>query len=134
MTKLKTAHILRELRLARNLSQNEIAKALGIDRTTYVKYEHGGSIKRNLPKLADFFAVSTDYLLGRTSSASDDKSASYTIGDEKMTPYNTVSLDDTPLITEHESSLIKQYRCLKPEHQKAVDIQIKYFHNIDNQS
>lgn len=87
---MKTAHILRELRLARNMSQNEIAKALGIDRTTYVKYEHGGSIKRNLPRLADFFHVSTDYLLGRDESTSQDKSTNYVIADKNTTSYNII--------------------------------------------
>ncbi|WP_295159775.1 helix-turn-helix domain-containing protein [Selenomonas sp. AE3005] len=131
---MKTAHILRELRLARNMSQNEIAKALGIDRTTYVKYEHGGSIKRNLPKLADFFNVSTDYLLGRDINTNREEPANYIINDKNSTSYNIASMDDISLISDHESSLIKKYRSLKPEHQKAVDIQIGYFHSLDNKS
>lgn len=127
---MKTAHILRELRLARNMSQNEIAKALGIDRTTYVKYEHGGSIKRNLPKLADFFNVSTDYLLGRSLNTAPAESADYIIADKKTASYD-ISINDISLITEHESMMIQKYRHLKPEHKKAVDIQIDYFHGID---
>ena len=131
---MKTAHILRELRLARDMSQNEIAKALGIDRTTYVKYEHGGSIKRNLPKLADFFNVSTDYLLGRDINTNHEEPANYIINDKNSTSYNIASMDDISLISDHESSLIKKYRSLKPEHQKAIDIQIRYFHSLDNKS
>ena len=134
MIKLKTARILRELRLARNLSQNDIAKALGIDRTTYVKYEHGGSIKRNLPKLADFFHVSTDYLLGRHLNSVLDNAISYNIEQEGTASYNIQSENDTLLFTAHESALIKKYRHLKPEHKKAVDIQIGYFHGIDTNS
>ena len=57
-----------ELRKARTMSQEEVAKALNIDRTTYVKYERGGSVKRNVEKLSKFFNVSTDYLLGRSDS------------------------------------------------------------------
>lgn len=57
-----------ELRKARTMSQEEVAKALNIDRTTYVKYERGGSVKRNVEKLSNFFNVSTDYLLGRSDS------------------------------------------------------------------
>jgi len=56
------------LRKARTMSQEEVAKALNIDRTTYVKYERGGSVKRNVEKLSKFFNVSTDYLLGRSDS------------------------------------------------------------------
>ncbi|WP_432646637.1 helix-turn-helix domain-containing protein [Mitsuokella sp.] len=60
------AEKLKMLRESKGMSQEDCAKALGIDRTTYVKYENGGSIKRNVEKLARFFQVSTDYLLGRT--------------------------------------------------------------------
>lgn len=132
---MKTAQILRELRLSRNMSQDEVAKALGIDRTTYVKYEHGGSIKRNLPRLADFFGVSTDYLLGRS------KNLSYTptfhedcpkTGDTSTAPYHAHVTSYALPHSEHEVSLLSKYRKLKPEHQKAVDIQVDYFHGIDN--
>ena len=57
---------LKALRLDKGLSQAECANAIGIDRTTYAKYENGGSIKRHLEKLATFFDVTTDYLLGRS--------------------------------------------------------------------
>ncbi|MSV25914.1 helix-turn-helix transcriptional regulator [Selenomonas sp. WCA-380-WT-3B 3/] len=57
---------LKALREAKGMSQADCAKAMNIDRTTYAKYENGGSIRRNVEKLAAFFRVSTDYLLGRT--------------------------------------------------------------------
>lgn len=57
---------LKALRLDKGLSQSECAEALGIDRTTYAKYENGGSVKRHIENLANFFDVSTDYLLGRS--------------------------------------------------------------------
>lgn len=64
---MKTSAVkLKELREARGMSQADCARAIGLDRTTYVKYENGGSIRRNVEKLARFFNVSTDYLLGRT--------------------------------------------------------------------
>ena len=134
MTPLKTAQILRELREARHLSQDETARALGIDRTTYVKYERGGSIKRNLPKLADFFHVSTDYLLGRSENITyrptQHKVASTTF-DPILATYSTENIKHSLPYSKHEASLVNKYRDLKPEHQKAVDIQIDYFHSID---
>ena len=57
---------LKSLREAKGMSQADCAKAMNIDRTTYTKYENGGSIRRNVEKLASFFNVSVDYLLGRT--------------------------------------------------------------------
>ncbi len=59
---------LRELRLARGKTQKDMAEYLGIDRTTYVKYETGSSEPNieAINKLADYFSVTTDYLLGKT--------------------------------------------------------------------
>lgn len=61
---MNTAEILKKLRKEKGLSQSDMAKILEIDRSTYTKYEKGGSIKRSLEKLTDFYNVSADYLLG----------------------------------------------------------------------
>lgn len=55
------------LRQKEDLLQRDIADQLHIDRSTYSYYERG---KTNPPldiliKLADYFGVTTDYLLGR---------------------------------------------------------------------
>lgn len=60
--------ILKELRLERNMKQEDLAKLLGINKNTISKYETG---KREpsidmLIKIADIFDVSVDYLVGRT--------------------------------------------------------------------
>ncbi|ARK28740.1 helix-turn-helix domain-containing protein [Halalkalibacter krulwichiae] len=59
------------LKLCRNnkkITQEKLAEKLGIKRPTYAKYETGENLPdiTMLNKLADFFEVSTDYLLGRT--------------------------------------------------------------------
>ncbi|MBW7651341.1 MULTISPECIES: helix-turn-helix domain-containing protein [unclassified Anoxybacillus] len=56
---------LQELRNKMNLRQEDVAKKIGVGRTTYAMYEQG---KREpdyetLLKIADLFGVSTDYLL-----------------------------------------------------------------------
>lgn len=56
------------LRKQKKITQDEIAKFLGITRPAYTAYEKG---RRHpdydtLRRIADFFNVSTDYLLGRT--------------------------------------------------------------------
>lgn len=58
---------LRELRKARKLTQEEMAEMLEVARTTYANYEQGTREPDNktLNKLADYFQVSSDYLLGR---------------------------------------------------------------------
>ena len=55
---------LKELREAKGLLQKDVAEMLGVDRTTYVKYENGNNEpdSRTLIKLANFFEVSIDEL------------------------------------------------------------------------
>lgn len=64
---------LRELRQKAGYTQKDIACYLGIDRTTYVKYETGASEPNidTITKLANYFGVSTDFLLGNKSVEKD---------------------------------------------------------------
>lgn len=58
---------IRNLREDRDVKQTELAKYLNVTQTTYSKYELGKiniSIE-TLIKLADFYGVSLDYLVGR---------------------------------------------------------------------
>ena len=59
---------IRDLREDKDLKQKDIAEYLVCDQSLYSKYERG---ERPLPleyaeKLADYYGVSVDYLLGRT--------------------------------------------------------------------
>ena len=59
---------LRDLREDSDLSQKEIAAHLGIQQTVYSRYERGYQTipLEHLIKLADYYGVSIDYLVGRT--------------------------------------------------------------------
>ena len=59
---------IRELREEKGLRQSDLAKETGIDQRTISNYETGRSNPDSfaLIKLADFFHVSIDYLVGRT--------------------------------------------------------------------
>lgn len=59
---------LTSLRKERKLLQADVANKVGIARATYGAYEQGSRQPdfETLEKLADFFGVSLDYLLGRT--------------------------------------------------------------------
>lgn len=59
---------LRQLRIERNLTQAEIAKAIGVSSATIGNYEQGTREPRNnemWQKLADYFNVSVDYLMNK---------------------------------------------------------------------
>ncbi len=59
---------IRNLREDKDLKQEDLAKVLNCTQACYSHYESG---KRDIPvevleKLADFYGVSVDYILGRT--------------------------------------------------------------------
>ena len=58
---------LRDLREDHDKTQQEIADVLGTSQTMYARYERGANELpvRHLIKLAEYYHVSTDYLLGR---------------------------------------------------------------------
>ncbi|WP_217581001.1 helix-turn-helix domain-containing protein [Lysinibacillus sp. GbtcB16] len=64
---------LKALRTQQRKTQQEMADLLGITRQGYAKYENnlGEPDNSTLAKLADYFEVSTDYLLGRTDNSAN---------------------------------------------------------------
>lgn len=59
---------LRELRLQKELSMRQVAKAININERTYNHYELGDrepSLEM-LKAICDFYDISADYLIGRT--------------------------------------------------------------------
>ncbi|MDE5605427.1 MAG: helix-turn-helix domain-containing protein [Eubacterium sp.] len=67
-----------ELRKSKGLNQRQAAEAIGIDYQNYRKYETSSFPKEDVYiKIADFYGVTIDYLMGRT----DKKSG----GEKKIT-------------------------------------------------
>lgn len=65
---MKWNEIIRNLREDNDLSQTEVGKILGVSQRVYSNYECGEveiSLD-SLMKLADYYKVSIDYILGRT--------------------------------------------------------------------
>ena len=96
---------LKELRLDKGLKQSELANILMTTQATIGKYERG-DLEPNLDflkKLADFFEVSTDYLLGRE----DDFGIIQT-----KTPGESY--------TREERQLVEDYRALAPDLQEMI--------------
>ena len=96
---------LKELRKQKGFSQDEVANALEITLRTYQNYEYGQrepSIEM-IFKLADFFGVTTDYLLGRET---EPKPL------EQLAKIN--GLDIT------EEVLLEEYMKLEPQKRKAI--------------
>lgn len=93
---------LKELRDERGITQQEIANKTKISRSVLSQYENGivEPTANVVSKLADFFGISTDYLLGRT--------------DE----FGYVTVQSSPAIprlTESERYLLEWFRALPSE-------------------
>lgn len=65
---MEIGKVLTDLRKEKGLSRQELSDMFGISVHTYIKYENESTRPSYelLVKLADFYKVSTDYLLGRT--------------------------------------------------------------------
>ena len=77
--------ILRELRTSKSLTQSDVAKILGLTTNAYQSYERGTSEPscKAINKLADFYGVTTDYLLGRESKKNPIAMLNLAIGEKE---------------------------------------------------
>ncbi|WP_199427066.1 helix-turn-helix domain-containing protein [Thermaerobacillus caldiproteolyticus] len=66
---------LKKLRLEKKLTQEELGKRINVTKVSISGYENGNRTPdtETLQKLADFFNVTTDYLLGRTDNPNSPK-------------------------------------------------------------
>ena len=96
---------LKKLRKEGKLTQKDIATFLNISQPAYQQFESGKK-KMNLEtmeKLADYFNVSTDYLLGKTDFPDLDLEV-----DIDNAIDNSVAYDGTP-ITDNDREIIKNF-------------------------
>jgi len=80
-------HKLKTLRQQTGVSQAELAQAIGVDQSSVGKYEGAAQVIPSaevLVRIADYFGVSVDYLLGRT-----------------MYPTPSEQINDDPELTEY---------------------------------
>lgn len=75
---------LRKLRKKNNMTQKDLADHIGVDRATIAGYETKGKepAYEKLEKLANFFNVSIDYLLGRSEESQSANEIKKAISDD----------------------------------------------------
>mgnify|MGYP000027104754 CR=1 FL=1 len=108
-------YILKMLREKKGISQRDIAKYINKSPQAYSLYETG---KRDLDtetlkKLADFYGVSIDYLLGREIPISSPKSIEITLED---------------------IDLLEKMKNLPPEKRKAMELLLGFAENVETGS
>lgn len=91
---------LKEIRLERNITQQEISDKTNISRSVISQYENGivEPTANVIVKLAEFFQITTDEILGRT----DD--------------FGSVIAPVAPALSEDEAELVALYRSLLPDY------------------
>lgn len=116
---------LKELREQRGISQTELANFLGVVRSTVCQYEKGNRMPDSniLCKLADYFNVSVDYLLGRA----DEQS--FTPNTRNSHNYDEILSRTTPLnqLSSDEHELIEKYRKLSPAYKMKLNTYAEIF-------
>lgn len=94
---------IKELAKQRGITLVQLEEKLGYSRNTLYKLKTQKPNAERIAEIADYFNVSTDYLLGRTdnpSIASDDTIASYTSDDLRKMAENAKTFDGKPLTEE----------------------------------
>lgn len=94
---------IKELANKQGLSINALEEKLGYSRNTLYSLKKQKASTERIQEIADYFNVSTDYLLGRTDNpniANNDTIAGYTSDDLRKMAENAKTFDGKPLTEE----------------------------------
>lgn len=94
---------IKELAQKQGLSINLLEEKLGYSRNTIYNLKNSKPSTERISEIADYFQVSTDYLLGRTDNpaiANNDTIAGYTSDDLRKMAENAKTFDGKPLTEE----------------------------------
>lgn len=94
---------IKELAKARGITLGTLEEKLGLSRNSIYTIKNKKPSAERLQLIADYFNVSTDYLLGRTDNpniANDDTIAGYTSDDLRKMAENAKTFDGKPLTEE----------------------------------
>ena len=106
---------IKQLRLDNNMSQEELGKLVGISKVSVWQWENGINYPNNetLLKLADYFQVSTDYLLGK----SDIRNINNEYEDYRIA-FDDIGKDYAELEDSEKDMIKTMIKAFKDKHQK----------------
>lgn len=99
----ETFEKIKELAKKRGKALGQVEEDLGYGRNTLYKIKNSTPNAERIAEIANYFNVSTDYLLGRTDNpniAKDDTIAGYTSEDLRKMAENAKTFDGKPLTEE----------------------------------
>lgn len=106
---MNTYERIEELRKKQGISQGKLEKELGISNGSIAKWKKSTPSPKNLEKIANFFCVSTDYLI---------KGVDFS--DEKVMKLIEFTKNNTPDLGEEEYKIIELMGKMNIEQKKAV--------------
>ena len=97
-----TFDIVKELCKKQGISINTLEERVGLSRNSLYSWRNSSPKPEKLNVIADYFNVSTDYLLGRTDNPkiASDEVAGYTTEDLRKMARNAKTFDGKPLTDE----------------------------------
>lgn len=100
------------LRVEKNLTQLQLGKIVHVAQTAVSQWEQGikNPEHETAVALADYFGVSLDYLLGRTTERNSSYFASNINGSNFVQGSGSVSVGETDATTKEEFELLRIYR------------------------
>lgn len=126
---------LKSLRAKMKLSQQALSERVGLNRATYARYETDDNQAdyETLQKLADFFEVSIDYLLGRTDNPTVngiEKKSAFEFSDEDR-PLTKGDVEELFADDPEGKELMLLMMELPPEKKKIVKELLKQFRETE---
>lgn len=108
---------LERLRTEKKLTHQDMADFLGITRQAYGFYESGKREPdfKTLQKLADFFNVNSDYLLGRTDNRNPIDQIETVAAHRSDDPLSELPEDARKSLEEFQEHILKKYGIIKKE-------------------
>ena len=133
----KNVTSIRKCRVAANMTQEEVAAELGMNRSTYARQEASGNVRaENLTKLSKLFGVTLNKLIGYETDTPNECPAvpewmvkayqnqlqpQVLNSDPVPQIFKRAVPDNVNILTNNEKNIIKIYRSLSAEQKKKVN-------------
>ncbi|WP_223254231.1 helix-turn-helix domain-containing protein [Halobacillus halophilus] len=119
---MSVGNLITKLRKKRNLTQEGLAERVGISRASLSHYEKDRREPdyETLRKLADFFEVSTDYLLGRSKAAKKTGNEEYDSIEEINRLLDKYEIDEMSFFD------IDKWKSMSPEQIRELESYFQY--------
>ncbi len=125
---MTVAESLKKIRTAHNLTQQEVASVLGLDRTAYTQYETGKTKPtiETLKKLSNMYNATIGYIVGAEKENHPErlKSAGFVSEDNP---------DPIALLSKDERKLLLSYRVLSEKNKEKIRKEMKQVLSEENE-